>query len=104
MKRRLLLPMTLLIVLTLVTSCQSVPDTPEIDVPAFGLEKPSAPTLVEIPDDTSGAITALTVNLSRMDAYIEQLEMFITFQERYYRNVLEILGGGNATSPQEQSL
>jgi len=39
---------------------------------------------VEIPPDPVAAIKALTVNLSKMDGYIRQLEMFLENVKSFY--------------------
>jgi len=82
--------MILCLVLTL-ASCQSAPRLTPIHIPELSIVRPVRPELVEIPQDSNGAIKALTVNLSRMEAYIYLLEIFIDFQQEYYRTVLGIL-------------
>jgi hypothetical protein len=53
--------------------------------------KPTAPELEEMPSDADGAIKALTVDLSRLDGYTQQLEEYITEQDDYYQTVIMTL-------------
>ena len=84
----------LLMILCLVStlaSCRSTQELTPIHIPELSVARPVRPELVEIPQDTSGAIKAMTVNLSLMEAYIYLLEIFIDFQQEYHRSVLGIL-------------
>ncbi len=84
--------MMLCLALTLGTGCQSTKETPEqIEIPAFSAVKPTAPELVGIPSDADGAIKALTVDLSRLDGYTQQLEEYITEQDNYYKSTTKVM-------------
>jgi hypothetical protein len=76
----LLLPMILFLVLTL-SSCQTIPEVPRFEFPPLTLSPPARPVLIEVPTDITGAVSALTLNLSKMNSYIEQLETYIRLQE-----------------------
>lgn len=75
----LLLPMILFLVLTL-SGCETTSQTQQIKIPDFSIVKPTRPKLVEIPPDTSAALKAMAINMSKMDGYIRQLEMFLEYQ------------------------
>jgi hypothetical protein len=77
--------------LILGTSCQTVPDIKSYDIPKFEISRPSIPKLVNVPSDQSGAIKALTTNLSLMDGYSQQLEWIIDTQTNYYQTIVKIL-------------
>jgi hypothetical protein len=47
------------------------------------------PELEGIPSDTARAIKALTVDLSRLDGYTQQLEEYIAEQDDYYHTVIK---------------
>jgi hypothetical protein len=49
------------------------------------MAKPVRPGLIEIPSDPTDAIKVLTTNLSRMDGYIRQLEIFVEHQELFFK-------------------
>lgn len=74
------------------TGCQTVPvETPRVSVPSFPAP-PARPTLEEVPQDNLGALRALTTNLSRLVATIEQWESYDLLKDRYYRTVIELVG------------
>ncbi|MDD3671085.1 MAG: hypothetical protein PHR01_07355, partial [Sphaerochaetaceae bacterium] len=75
----LLLPTILCLVLTL-AGCESTEQVSKIEIPSFDVVRPARPELVEIPSDPVAAIRALTVNLSKMDGYVRQLEMYVEYQ------------------------
>lgn len=91
MKRLSILPMILCLVLTLGTSCRTIPETTKIDVVPYVVALPTAPDLVPIPTDTSGAVKALTLDLSRVDTYSQILEWYIQFQNAYYKTIIQII-------------
>ena len=80
----LLLQTILCLVLTL-AGCESTERISQIEIPSFDFVRPARPELVEIPSDPVAAIRALTVNLSRMDGYIRQLEIFVEHQELFFK-------------------
>lgn len=79
-----------MILLIALTSCETIEKTP-IEVPPFSVAQPKRPTLEVIPQDTSGAIKALTVNLSRLVAHADNLEVYISFMKGYYETVINIV-------------
>ena len=87
MMKSSLLPMLLSLTLMLGTSCQTVPEQKNLVIPEFGLPKPTAPELVEIPSNQSGAIMVLTINLSRLVSYSQLLEDYSILQNGYYHNL-----------------
>jgi PBP1b-binding outer membrane lipoprotein LpoB len=76
--------MILFLVLTL-SGCETTSQTQQIKIPDFSIVKPTRPELVEIPTDTSAALKAMAVNMSKMDGYIRQLENFVLFQANYIK-------------------
>lgn len=91
MKRSLILLMVLWIGLIL-TSCQTVPPTSlETEIPEFNIPAPKRPVLMEIPHETSGAIKALTTNLSLLDGHVRILELYADSLRKYYNGVIRIL-------------
>ena len=74
--------MILFLVLTL-SGCETTRETQQIKIPDFSMVKPARPELVEIPSDTSAALKAMAINMSKMDAYIKQLEMYVEYQSLY---------------------
>jgi hypothetical protein len=82
--------MILLAVLTL-GSCQTIPTSTPAKVPEFGIAAPERPTLLEIPSDTSGAISTLTINLSLLASHIVRMEAYYAIKEAYYKTMLDIL-------------
>lgn len=79
-----------------VTSCETTKLSPEFMIPSLPISKPDRPILESIPRDTTEVIKAFTVNLSRMNSYIEQLEMYIQFQENYHEAVFRIIFSGES--------
>jgi len=90
MKRLSILPMILCLVLTLGTSCRTIPETAKIDVVPYVVALPTAPDLVPIPTD-AGAVKALTLDLSRVDTYSQILEWYIKFQNAYYKTIIQVI-------------
>src|SRR5690554_6778083 len=82
MRKSLLLPMILFLVLTL-SGCETTSKAQQIKIPDFSMVKPTRPELVEIPTDTSTALKAMAINMSKMDGYIRQLEMFVEYRDFY---------------------
>jgi hypothetical protein len=78
--------MILFLVLTL-NGCETTRETQQIKIPDFSIVKPTRPELVEIPADTSAALKAMAINMSKMDAYILQLEIFLEFQVANFENI-----------------
>ena len=70
-----------------VAVCGELPEP--IEIPAFSAAKPTVPELEGIPSDTARAIKALTVDLSRLDGYTQQLEEYIAEQDDYYHTVIK---------------
>ena len=81
----------ILCLVLILTSCETSKLSPEFIVPLLKISKPDRPILESISRDTTEAIKAFTVNLSRMDAYISQLETFIRIQEDYHAAIFEII-------------
>jgi len=79
----------LLTILMLGISCNTTVPT-QIVVPEFA-SQPSAPTLINIPEDLESANVNLTINLSRLDAYTQKLEQYIFYLKVYYLSVIQIL-------------
>lgn len=75
---------------SMLTSCGTTQFTPEFIVPSLSISKPDRPILESIPRDTTEAIKAFTVNLSRMNAYIKQLETYLLIQENYYQRMMSL--------------
>ena len=90
MKKSLRLLMILLTSLTL-SSCVTVPETTPIEVPVFNLATPQRPQLEEIPSDSSGAIKALTTNMSKLVSHVESLEVYGEYLKNYYETVIQII-------------
>jgi len=86
MRKSLLSPMILLLVLTL-NGCETTSKAQQIKIPDFSMVKPTRPELVEIPSDTSAALRTMVINMSKMDGYIRQLERFIKLKELFYTSV-----------------
>jgi len=84
LRTSLLLPTILCLVLTL-AGCESTEQVSKIEIPSFNMAKPVRPGLIEIPSDPTDAIKVLTTNLSRMDGYIRQLEIFVEHQELFFK-------------------
>lgn len=82
----LLLPMILFLVLTL-SGCETTSQSQQIKIPDFSIVKPTRPELVEIPTDSSAALKAMAINLSKMDGYIRQLEMFMDYQSSLIHSI-----------------
>lgn len=80
------MPMILFLVLTL-SGCETTNQTQQIEIPDFSIVKPNRPELVKIPSDSSAALKAMTINISKMDGYIRQLERFIKLKELFYTSV-----------------
>ncbi len=76
----------------LLIGCRTpVPDArPEFNVPAFPAP-PVRPTLETIPSDTTEAIRALTINMSRLVNGWQQWEIYDEKKEAYYRSVIDII-------------
>ncbi|MFA5544665.1 MAG: hypothetical protein WDA14_03350 [Sphaerochaetaceae bacterium] len=89
MRKSLLSPMILLLVLTL-SGCETIRAAQQIKIPDFSIIKPTRPELVEIPTDTSAALKAMAINMSKMDGYFRQLEMFVECQKSMYDSILVI--------------
>jgi ABC-type uncharacterized transport system auxiliary subunit len=90
MKKLLKLLMILFLALTL-SSCETLHEAEPIEVPDYSVAVPERPELAEIPNDTSGAIKALTNNMRALVFHIEKLEVYITNQEIYYKSVIDII-------------
>ena len=71
----LLLPMILCLVLML-AGCESTEQISQIEIPSFDLLKPTRPELVEIPTELVAALKTMAINMSKMDGYISQLEIY----------------------------
>lgn len=82
--------MILFLVLTL-SGCETTSQTQQIKIPDFSFVKPTRPELVEIPSDTSAALKAMAINMSKMDGYIQKLEILIRQQTEYINNVISIM-------------
>ena len=83
--------LTLLILLSIsLTSCKTT-EQEKIVIPPFEVSQPSRPLLLEVPQDTTGAIRSLTENLGMLAEYAEALEVVIKYQSNYYTSVLEII-------------
>ena len=86
----MLLPMILFLVLTL-SGCETTRETQQIKIPDLSIAKPTRPELVEIPSDTSAALKAMAINMSKMDGYIRQLEMFMEYQDTFHKKMVEMV-------------
>lgn len=86
----MLLPMILFLVLTL-SGCETTSQAPQIKIPDFSIVKPTRPELVVIPSDTSAALKAMSINMSKMEGYIRQLEMFTENQYSFYIYTIEMI-------------
>lgn len=82
--------MILFLVLTL-NGCETTNQAQQIKIPDFSIVKPTRPELVEIPSDPVAAIRALTTNLSRMDGYVRQVEMYVEYQKQFYKKTVELI-------------
>ena len=81
----------LLIVLSIsLTSCETT-NTEKINIPPFETNMPSRPILLEVPQDTTGAIKSLTENMRSLAEYAEKLEVIISYQSNYYTTVIDIV-------------
>ena len=49
---------------------------PKIEIPSFDFLKPTRPELVEIPTELVAALKTMAINMSKMDGYISQLEIY----------------------------
>ena len=78
----MLLPMILSLALTM-NGCETTRVAQQIKIPDFSMVKPTRPELVEIPTDTSAALKAMAINMSKMDGYIRQLEMYLKTLESF---------------------
>ena len=63
MRKSLLLPIILLVVLTVI-SCQTTHILTPLEPPQLGISVPERPKLIDIPIETSAAIKALTLNVN----------------------------------------
>jgi hypothetical protein len=62
-------------------SCQTAEPVQKIEVPVFEVSYPNRPILDTIPQDTSGAIKALTNNMRALATYSEKLEVYIEYMD-----------------------
>lgn len=75
----------------LLIGCRTPVETrSEFNVPAFP-SPPVRPTLESIPSDTTEAIRALTINMSRLVNGWNQWEVYDEKKEAYYRSVIDII-------------
>lgn len=88
-KSLIVLMMTLL--LGMLVSCASVPDTPEWDIPDITAARPVRPTLKVIPKDLPDAVVVYGINLTYMMSYAEQLESYATSVEDNRNKIIEII-------------
>ena len=79
----------------MLTSCETTKLPLEYIVPSFSISRPERPILDSIPLDKTDAIRAFTVNLSRMNSYIKQLETYIRSQEDYHESIIRIIFNEN---------
>lgn len=84
MKRLLILLIVLLLILT---GCNTVPQNEPFQIPEFLVPPPTRPMLETIPTDTQGTIKTLTINMSRLVKHIEKWEMYDLLKDTYNRQV-----------------
>ena len=93
MKRSLRLA-TILLTVGILVACQTAQvRTEPIEVPPLATAIPTRPTLERLSADTSEALKAQTINVSRLTKYGIDWERFFVLAESYYQTVIDIIQG-----------
>ena len=85
------LSILLIVLLLILTGCQTVPEDEPFNIPTFSVLHPYRPTLETIPLDTQAAIKALTTNMSILVNHVEKWEVYNTAKDSYYQTIFKIV-------------
>ena len=78
----------------ILVACQTAQvRTEPIEVPPLATAIPTRPTLERLSADTSEALKAQTINVSRLTKYGIDWERFFVLAESYYQTVIDIIQG-----------